>query len=77
VLGYLLNGASGERPRRILLGGWLFIAAVSVSMELLQFLFVPGRWPSVDDVIFNALGGGIGLLAAWYAAGWLRATIRR
>jgi VanZ family protein len=63
VLGYLLNGASGERPRRILLGGWLFIAAVSVSMELLQFLFVPGRWPSVDDVIFNALGGGIGLLA--------------
>ena len=44
------------------------VATVSASMELLQF-FVPLRAPSIDDVIFNTLGGGIGLAIAVCAVG--------
>lgn len=72
VLGFLFVG----RLWRIALAAWLFILGVSVSMELLQFFYVPARWPSVDDVIFNALGGGIGLLLA-LSLPWLWSTARR
>lgn len=68
LLGFLFGAGSGERDRRVAIGALLLVATVSASMELLQFLFVPRRWPSVDDVIFNTLGGGLGLvLAPWMA----------
>jgi glycopeptide antibiotics resistance protein len=42
--------------RRIVVLG----AACSMAIEVSQLLLVPGRTPSVDDVIFNALGALIG-----------------
>jgi hypothetical protein len=43
----------------------LTVAAVSVAFETAQ-LFVPSRFPSVDDLIFNTLGGAFGLsLGFW------------
>jgi VanZ like family len=38
----------------------LTVAAVSAAFETAQ-LFVPSRFPSVDDLIFNTLGGALGL----------------
>lgn len=52
-------------PWRALLG----VAALSLSVELVQF-FVPGRDPSLGDVISNTIGAGLGgqllnLLRVW------------
>jgi hypothetical protein len=47
----------------------LTVAAVSVAFETAQ-LFVPKRFPSVDDLIFNTLGGALGLsLGFWLKKG--------
>lgn len=46
----------------------LTVAAVSGAFETAQ-LFVPRRFPSVDDLIFNALGGALGL--------WLGLRLKR
>lgn len=61
LLGFLLGTSSGGRRWRVALGALLVIAAMSASMEVLQ-VFLPRRWPSTDDVIFNTLGGGFGIL---------------
>ena len=63
LLGLLLGAGSGRRRWRVVLGALLGAAAVSLSMELLQVL-VPQRVPSVDDLIFNTLSGGLGALLA-------------
>ena len=64
-LGFLLALLGRGRPWRILLYAAVVVAAVSASMEVLQ-LFVPRRWPSVDDLIFNTIGGALGAgLALW------------
>jgi hypothetical protein len=67
-LGFLLGllGAAGGRGRwQVVLGALLGAAAISLSMEVLQVL-VPRRVPSVNDLIFNTLSGGLGgLLAIW------------
>ncbi|WZH36711.1 MAG: VanZ family protein [Microbacterium enclense] len=39
----------------------LFGAAVSLSVETAQAL-VPGRVPDVDDIVFNTLGGAVGMV---------------
>lgn len=52
-------------PRLTLLGG-----AISLTLELLQHFFVPGRVFSVDDVWLNALGcvlGGLVTRRRWRA----------
>jgi len=54
---FLLGG-----PGRALLG----TAAVSLGIELLQS-GVPGRFPSLGDVLFNTLGGGLGVVLGWTA----------
>ena len=60
-LGFLLGyyARSNGVPWRVL----IFIAGVSASLELLQLFFVD-RVTSVNDLIFNTLGGGIGI-ALW------------
>jgi hypothetical protein len=43
--------------------GVLAIVGVSATFELTQ-LFVASRFPSIDDVLFNTLGGSLGLACA-------------
>jgi hypothetical protein len=76
LLGFLLGRSSRQGHWRGALGALLLIAAVSASMEVLQ-VFLPQRWPSVDDVIFNTLGGGLGLVLGLWAARRLAAEARR
>lgn len=47
-------------------------AIASAAIEASQALFVPGRSPSVDDVIFNTLGTGIGAALFFLARGATR-----
>jgi hypothetical protein len=74
-LGFLLGflrGAGHDRGHWAFVSGMLvLVAAVSAAMELLQF-FVPLRAPSIDDVIFDTLGGGFGLVLALWAAAAVR-----
>jgi hypothetical protein len=58
-LGFVLALWGRCRPWRILLYSSVIVAAVSAGMEALQ-LFVPRRWPSVDDLIFDTIGGALG-----------------
>lgn len=42
---------------------WPIVAAgfaLSLAVELSQWLFVAGRSPSIDDIIFNTVGTGVG-----------------
>jgi hypothetical protein len=58
------SGAAGRRWRRVVVLV-LAVAAVSASLETLQFL-IPVRHPSGTDLVLNTLGGGIGvLLVEW------------
>jgi VanZ like family len=70
LFGLLLGAGSGDRSWRRAVGAVLLVAAVSLSMETLQVL-VPRRAPSVDDLIFNTLGGALGVLLAIAATRWL------
>jgi VanZ family protein len=65
LLARLLGAGRGWRPSRVALGALFAVVAVSLSMEVLQ-IFLPRRFPSIDDLIFNSLGGGLGIgLALW------------
>jgi hypothetical protein len=52
---------SGVRARRAVLGGGL----VSATVELAQLLIVPGRDPSIGDVLFNTTGTAVGIALVW------------
>jgi glycopeptide antibiotics resistance protein len=65
-LGVLLGLMSRARSARMFGMLVLAIGGVSLAFECTQW-FVPGRFPSVDDVIFNTLGGALGL---WFSF-WL------
>lgn len=44
-------------------------AAISAAIELSQRLFVPSRVPTVQDVVLNTLGAGLGLLGlVWWSS---------
>jgi VanZ family protein len=65
LLALLLGAGRGRRPSHVIMGALLAVAAVSLGMEMLQIL-VPRRFPSIDDLIFNTAGGGLGIgLALW------------
>jgi glycopeptide antibiotics resistance protein len=48
--------SGGGRFRRVMLG----VLALSVSIETLQFLFVPGRAADLSDLVSNVVGFAIG-----------------
>lgn len=57
-LGYLLPATfRGLRSFRATIATG---AAIAVFIETMQWLFVEGRSPSIDDVIYNTTGTGIG-----------------
>jgi glycopeptide antibiotics resistance protein len=62
-LGVLLGVMMRTRARFAPACGVLVIVGVSVMFELTQ-LFVASRFPSIDDVLFNAAGGSLGLASA-------------
>ena len=64
-LGLLLGLMVRSTGHAALCGGLLVILGVSVTFEVAQ-LFVASRFSSIDDTIYNTIGGGLGLaLALW------------
>lgn len=59
-LGVVLGIAARRRGRRAPWRALFLVAGASLTLELLQ-LCVPDRYPSVNDLILNTLGGGLGL----------------
>ena len=45
-----------SRPSRALIG----MSAASLAIELLQFFLIPGRDPTIRDVVTNSIGGALG-----------------
>jgi VanZ family protein len=64
-LGCLLGLVIRRRTCRAFIGGLLVVLAVSVAFEIAQ-LFVPSRFASIDDTIWNTIGGGLGLGLCWW-----------
>jgi VanZ family protein len=75
VWGWLWGGERRSWSRTVAL--LLAIAAVSATLETLQFL-IPVRHPSTTDLLLNTLGGGIGLLLVeWARAAGLEISLQR
>lgn len=66
-LGCLLGLMARVRDRHRFGALVLAIAGVSLAFECAQ-LFLDSRFPSVDDLIFNTLGGTLGLALAFWLA---------
>ncbi|HCU12751.1 MAG TPA: hypothetical protein DGB72_11565 [Gemmatimonadetes bacterium] len=54
----------------------LTACGLSVTIETVQFLFVPGRDATLGDVLTNTVGGALGFAVARNAGIWLRPTPR-
>lgn len=50
--------------------------ALSVTIETVQFFFIPGRDATLGDVLTNTIGGAVGFAVANNAAIWLRTAPR-
>jgi VanZ like family len=75
VWGWLWGGARGRLRRAVALV--LAVAAVSATLEVLQFA-IPFRHPSSTDLVLNTLGGAIGLLLVeWARAAGLEIQLKR
>lgn len=61
VLGFLASFALQDRSEKERVRYSLWFILYSGLTELLQS-FVPNRWPSGEDVLFNVIGLGIGVL---------------
>jgi hypothetical protein len=75
-LGWLVGMMARRHDRRTFGALVLAVAGVSLVFETAQ-LFIPSRFPSIDDLIFNTAGGALGVwlgfwlsrrLAAWWPA---------
>ncbi len=80
-LSFLWLGASALRSRtgaRVLASGavWIASAALSVGIEYAQ-VYVPPRTVSLNDVLAETLGAGIGIVAWWVAGGRAMALLGR
>lgn len=61
-LGVALARSRGSRLRPV-----VFCACLSAAVEIAQF-WIPGRDPSLGDVLCNTLGGGVGQLLAQFGS---------
>lgn len=50
--------------------GVLILPLMSVFIECFQWAFLPSRYPSIQDIVANSVGGWIGLAIGWVAL-WL------
>jgi glycopeptide antibiotics resistance protein len=71
LLGAALSVAGRRAWRTIALG-----ALLSCGVESAQFV-IPGRDPSLSDVLFNSLGTALGVAVAYFAAAMWRPTPRQ
>jgi glycopeptide antibiotics resistance protein len=74
--GVLVAAASARTPKRI----WQTVvigAALSAAIELSQWLVIPGRSPSIDDIILNTTGAAIGGALFVLSEGAARSRRRR
>jgi VanZ family protein len=69
LLAALLTGLGGR------CAAWLLTVAFAVALEIARVVVAP-RPPSVDHVIFAALGGLVGVVAVPAIAEWQRALVR-
>ena len=69
-LGYLLPAAF--RRLRSFLPTIVTGAVIAGLIETAQWMFVEGRSPSIDDVIYNTTGAGIGAVLFVLLTGWWR-----
>jgi hypothetical protein len=67
-LGCLLGLIVRSRSRWAVCVSLLTLVGVSVAFEIAQ-LFVASRFPSIDDTMYNAVGGAAGLGLAWRIRG--------
>jgi VanZ family protein len=58
-----LGLALGLRVRRSPLRAWLGLTLLAAAIEVVQ-VFLPGRFPTLSDVIANSMGAAIGLVMA-------------
>lgn len=70
-LGVLFGLMLRPRARFAFARGVLAIVGISVTFEITQ-LFVASRFASIDDVLFNAVGGSLGLALAGLLTRWRR-----
>ncbi len=54
---------------------WLFGTGLSTAIELAQ-LMIPGRWPSIGDMVFNGVGTAVGCFLVVMAPRWLSPPTR-
>lgn len=54
-----------RRPGSGMLLATLLAAALSATFEVSQLLFLAGRFPAIEDLIMNTLGGFAGAWIAW------------
>jgi VanZ family protein len=74
---YLLFGlALGAGFPRQLWYSVIFVVGVAVGLEALQ-LVDPGRHARFDDMLVKAIGGVVGILAAWFLTRVRGATDKR
>jgi hypothetical protein len=72
VLGFLVKGDNLRRNALLI----LFISCLSTTIEVLQLGLVD-RYSSLSDILFNTVGGVLGLAAArWLGRGYKRKFIR-
>lgn len=62
-IGFLLGVWLRNRQGLLAWRPILLVLALTVSLEAAQF-FTPDRFPSIDDVLLNLLGGTLGIIAA-------------
>lgn len=60
-------------------GGWIVLGGclLSCAVESAQLLLIPGRDPSIGDVLFNTLGTAAGVALVRTAPSWLAPPVRR
>lgn len=56
-LGYLIARATNSETRALIM-----IVSITVAIESVQFL-IPGRYPTLGDVVANTVGGSVGIWA--------------
>ena len=70
--GFFILSRSQPQKKYVLLSAVMWSGLLSFGVEFLQ-VFIHTRFPTMTDVMFNVVGGGIGGLLALY---WMRTRMK-